>query len=40
MPILLPVNQPDAEPVMRIVAEHLGERVKRIPDGEVGERFY
>jgi methionine synthase II (cobalamin-independent) len=34
------INQPDAESVMRIVAEHLGERVKRIPDGEVGERFY
>jgi hypothetical protein len=34
------INQPDAESVMRIVAEHLGERAKRIPDGEVGERFY
>ncbi|MCU1477155.1 MAG: hypothetical protein JWQ64_1848 [Subtercola sp.] len=34
------INQPDAESVFRIVAERLGDRVKRIPDGEVGERFY
>src|SRR6478736_5190713 len=34
------VNQPDAESVFRIVAEHIGDRAKRIPDGEVGERFY
>jgi hypothetical protein len=34
------VNQPDAESVFRIVAEHVGDRAKRIPDGEVGERFY
>lgn len=34
------INQPDAESVFRIVSEHLGDRVKRIPDGEVGERFY
>lgn len=34
------VNQPDAESVFRVVAEHVGDRAKRIPDGEVGERFY
>jgi hypothetical protein len=34
------INQPDAESVFRAVAEHVGDRTKRIPDGEVGERFY
>ncbi len=34
------INQPDAESVFRAVAEHIGDRAKRIPDGEVGERFY
>ena len=34
------INQPDAESVFRTVAEHVGDRAKRIPDGEVGERFY
>lgn len=34
------VNQPDAEAVFRIAAEHLGDHLARIPDGEVGERFY
>ncbi|MFW8745223.1 hypothetical protein, partial [Mesorhizobium japonicum] len=34
------INQPDADSVFRIVAEHLGDRAARIPDGEVGERFY
>ncbi len=34
------INQPDAESVFRIVAEHVGDRAIRIPDGEVGERFY
>lgn len=34
------VSQPDAESVFRVVAETLGEGVARIPDGEVGERFY
>ncbi|GAA1992893.1 hypothetical protein [Microbacterium pumilum] len=34
------INQPDAESVFRAVGEHLGDRAKRIPDGEVGERFY
>lgn len=34
------INQPDAESVFRAVAEHVGTRAKRIPDGEVGERFY
>lgn len=34
------VSLPDAESVFRTVSEHLGSRVKRIPDGEVGERFY
>lgn len=32
------ISQPDAESVFRIVAEHLAPL--RIPDGEVGERFY
>jgi methionine synthase II (cobalamin-independent) len=34
------VNLPDAETVFRAVAGHLGDRLHRIPDGEVGERFY
>jgi hypothetical protein len=34
------INQPDAETVFRTVAAHIGDRAKRIPDGEVGERFY
>ena len=34
------INLPDAETVFTTVAEHLGTGVKRIPDGEVGERFY
>lgn len=34
------VNLPDAETVLRTVGAHLGDRLKRIPDGEVGERFY
>lgn len=33
------VPLPDAEGVMRAVAETLGERVRRIPDGETGERL-
>ncbi|GEK79583.1 hypothetical protein [Agrococcus baldri] len=33
------INQPDAESVFRIVADRL-DTVPRIPDGEVGERFY
>ena len=34
------INQPDAESVFRVVADHIGDRATRIPDGEVGERFY
>ncbi len=34
------VMLPDAETTFRIVSEHLGSRLARIPDGEVGERFY
>ncbi len=34
------INQPDAESVFRVVSEHVGGRAARIPDGEVGERFY
>ncbi|WP_431247313.1 hypothetical protein [Leifsonia xyli] len=34
------VNLPDAETVLRTVSAHLGDRMRRIPDGEVGERFY
>lgn len=33
------INQPDAESVFRIVADRLV-HVPRIPDGEVGERYY
>ena len=34
------VSQPDAESTFRTLAGHLGELAPRIPDGEVGERFY
>ncbi|WP_336651484.1 MULTISPECIES: hypothetical protein [unclassified Leucobacter] len=34
------INCDDAETTMRTAAEHLGDRLKRIPDGEVGERFH
>ena len=34
------INLDDAETTMRVAAEHLGDRLKRIPDGEVGERFH
>lgn len=34
------VNFDDAETTMRTAAEHLGDRLKRIPDGEVGERWH
>ena len=34
------VNLPDAETVFRTVSAHLGDRLRRMPDGEVGERFY
>ncbi|WP_449282357.1 hypothetical protein [Leucobacter sp.] len=34
------INFDDAETTMRTAAEHLGDRLKRIPDGEVGERFH
>ncbi|MGO4299960.1 hypothetical protein [Leifsonia sp. RAF41] len=34
------VNLPDAETVLRTVSSRLGDRMRRIPDGEVGERFY
>ncbi|BDZ47227.1 hypothetical protein [Naasia aerilata] len=34
------VNLPDAAAVFRAAAERLGGQLRRIPDGEVGERFY
>jgi hypothetical protein len=34
------VNLPDAEAVFRAAVEHLGDHLARIPDGEVGERYY
>jgi hypothetical protein len=34
------VNLPDAETTFRVVSEHLGDHLVRLPDGEVGERFY
>lgn len=34
------VNLPDAETVLRTVGDRLGDRLHRVPDGEVGERFY
>lgn len=34
------INFDDAETTMRVAATHLGDRLRRIPDGEVGERFH
>jgi len=34
------VNLPDAESTFTTVTEHLGHRMHRIPDGEVGDRYY
>jgi hypothetical protein len=34
------INLPDAATTFRTVSEQLGDRLRRIPDGEVGERFY
>lgn len=34
------VNYDDAEKTMRTASEMLGDRLKRIPDGEVGKRFH
>ncbi|THG31775.1 hypothetical protein [Naasia lichenicola] len=34
------INLPDAAAVFTTAAEHLGDQLVRIPDGEVGERFY
>ncbi len=34
------VNLPDAETTFRTVSDHLGLRLHRIPDGEVGDRYY
>lgn len=34
------INFEDAETTMRTAAAQLGDRLKRIPDGEVGERFH
>ncbi|MEJ3406121.1 hypothetical protein WDJ51_15405 [Rathayibacter sp. YIM 133350] len=34
------INQPTAESTFRVVSEHLGTDLARIPDGEVGERFH
>jgi hypothetical protein len=34
------ISLPDAATVFTTVAEHLGTGVRRIPDGEVGERYY
>jgi methionine synthase II (cobalamin-independent) len=34
------ISQPDAESTFRTVAAHVGDLAPRIPDGEVGERFY
>lgn len=34
------VNLPDAESTFRLAAETLGPLLKRIPDGEVGDRFH
>lgn len=34
------VNLPTAEDVLGAVADHLGDRISHIPDGEVGERYY
>ncbi len=34
------IRLPDAESVLRAAAGALGERLKRVPDGETGERYY
>jgi methionine synthase II (cobalamin-independent) len=34
------VNLPDAESTFTTVSDHLGGRLHRIPDGEVGDRYY
>ncbi len=34
------INLPDAETVFRTVSRHLGGSLSRMPDGEVGDRFY
>jgi hypothetical protein len=34
------VNLPDAESTFTTVSDHLGSRLHRIPDGEVGDRYY
>ncbi|GAA1328302.1 hypothetical protein GCM10020360_06080 [Nonlabens tegetincola] len=34
------INFDDAETTLRVAAEQLGDRLRRIPDGEVGERFH
>jgi Methionine synthase II (cobalamin-independent) len=34
------VNLADAASVMTAAATHLGDRLRRVPDGEVGERYY
>lgn len=34
------INLPDAETTIRAAAAQLGDRLRRIPDGEVGERFH
>jgi len=34
------INLPDAESTFRAAADILGDRLKRIPDGEVGDRFH
>jgi hypothetical protein len=34
------INLPDAETVFRTVSDHLGSRLRRLPDGEVGDRYY
>ena len=34
------VNLPDASSVFRAVATRIGDRLHRMPDGEVGERYY
>ncbi|MDN4478965.1 hypothetical protein QQX10_11765 [Demequina sp. SYSU T00039] len=34
------INLPDAETVMRTAAAELGDRLARMPDGEVGDRFH
>jgi hypothetical protein len=34
------VNLPDAESTFTVVSDRLGQRLHRIPDGEVGDRYY